>query len=64
VVDVSVHPGVKLLKADSELRFVPLEQADQLHEVDESRPAQCDVGWRESALKRGRQQTKPGLPEA
>jgi hypothetical protein len=64
VVDVSVYPGVKLMKEDKELRFVPLEHADRLHEVEDRRPAQCDAAWRKAALRLGRKQKKPDPPKA
>jgi hypothetical protein len=50
LVDVSVHPGIKLYTADDQWRFVKLEDALKLHEAPLRRPAACDERWAEQAV--------------
>ena len=50
VVDVSVHPGVQLRRADGEWRFVPLKFAALLHEHEELRPAKATSEWGRAAV--------------
>lgn len=54
VVDVSLSPGVKLRTKDDQWQFVSLEDARNLHELEDRRPAQCNETWaKEAVLTRG-----------
>jgi hypothetical protein len=59
IVDVSVHPGVKLWTKDEKWRFVPLKLVAQLYEYRSARPPQCDAGWCEQAVRRRKEAKKP-----
>jgi hypothetical protein len=58
LVDVSVHPGIKLYTADDQWRFVKLGDAPKLHEAPLRRPTACDERWAERAVLM-RQEAKP-----
>lgn len=53
VVDVSIHPGVKVRRADGAWRFVPLASAEHLQELD-GFPEGCDEAWRERSIRERR----------
>lgn len=65
VVDVSLSPGVQLRTQDRGWRFVSLKDAQNLHELEERRPAKCDESWAQDAvLRRGEAKVHepPGEP--
>jgi len=61
VVDVAVHPGVKLFSERKKWHFVALRDAERLHEAPDQRPSRCDETWQRLAVLM-REQAKPELP--
>jgi hypothetical protein len=57
VVDVSIHPGVKLRTEKDQWTFVPLAPP-RLHEIQSRRPAKCDEAWARQAFGK-REEAKP-----
>jgi len=52
IVDVSVHPGVKIWTKEEKWRFVALRLASQLYEYESNRLESCDAQWCEQAVRR------------
>lgn len=59
VVDVSIHPGVKLRQRDREWRYVPLGLAYTLQDLDSGRP---DPAWCENAVRERKEAKLGSMP--
>lgn len=62
VVDVSVHPGIKLRQRNLEWRYVPLRLAFGLQELQDENGVRPDAGWCENAV-RERDEARLAPPE-